>query len=466
MSSVTRFAARTHAASIPQELKSGQPVSSLSVTGRRSVLKGLGAFALLAEPGCRKFSQPASGVPLVLMDQTWLDNQFEGRRHQELNQFTKETGIHVELVPAPEGAVEQLDTWRALLEGGARIPDVYAIDVIWPGILADNLLDLNPYIPPAEIAAHFPELIANNTVSGRLIALPCLLDIGMLFYRTDLLRSYGYINPPESWAELENMATRIQTGERSRGQKNFWGFVWEGASSEALTCNALEWQFSEGGGPIIQDNTITVDNPLAARAWTRAARWIGAISPPGAVAYREWDADNVWQTGQAAFMRNWSTSYFETPVRGPVKGSLTKNMFDISLLPRGQARNAACVGGRGYGVSRHSLYPREASRLVRFLCRPDVQLSRCTRIGGAPTIPDLYGDAGSIPMSLYFAIVLKAYRDGGVLRPSTNTGQKYSEVSHAYSEAVHSVLVGKKTAPRATSDLASELARITGLKRS
>jgi hypothetical protein len=91
--------------------------------GRRNVLRGLGALALLAEQGCRKFIQPASAVTLVLMDQTWLDNQFEGRRHQELTQFTKETGIRVELVPAPEGAVEQLDIWRTLLESGARIPD-------------------------------------------------------------------------------------------------------------------------------------------------------------------------------------------------------------------------------------------------------------------------------------------------------------------------------------------------------
>ncbi len=445
--------------------KPGHPVPSGRGPGRRTVLKWLGALALLAETGCRQSVQPASGVTLVLMDQTWLDNQFQTRRHQELKQFTKETGIRVELVPAPEGAIEQLATWRSLLESGARIPDVYAIDVIWPGILADNLLDLKAYIPPAEIAAHFPELVANNTVAGKLVALPCLIDIGLLFYRTDLLRLYGYLSPPESWKDLEDMAMRIQTGERARGEKNFWGFVWEGASSEALTCNALEWQVSEGGGQIVGDDTITVDNPLAARAWARAARWIGAISPPGAVAYREWDADNVWQTGQAAFMRNWSTSYFETPVQGPVRGSLTKNMFAIASLPHGQERSAACVGGRGYGVSRHSLHPREASMLVRFLCRSDVQLSRCERIGGGPTIPALYNDAGSIATNPYFSMVLKAYRGGGILRPSTSTGKKYPEVSRAYSDAVHTVLVGSKTAPHATSDLASELAQITGLKR-
>ena len=444
--------------------KSGQPAPSVLCPGRRSALKSLGVLALLAEQGCRRSVQPASAITLVLGDQTWLDNQFQDRRHQELNQFTKETGVRVELVPAPEGAVETLATWRSLLQRGARIPDVYAIDVIWPGILAENLLDLKPYVPAPEIEAHFPELIANNTVTGKLVALPCLIDIGLLFYRTDLLRRHGYRSPPGSWEELEDMAARIQGGERAGGQKDFWGFVWEGASSEALTCNALEWQVSEGGGPIIENGTITVNNPRAVGAWARAARWVGAISPPGAVAYKEWDADNIWQAGQAAFMRNWATSHFGTLVQGSVEGSLTKDKFNIALLPRGRARIAATVGGRGYAVSRHSLHPREASMLVRFLCRPDVQLGRSLKIGGAPTIPALYSDNDLMAASPYFSTILKAYRDGGVLRPSTTTGKKYPEVSQAYSEAVHSVLVGRKTAANAASDLQTELMQITSLK--
>jgi trehalose/maltose transport system substrate-binding protein len=104
----------------------------------------------------------------------------------------------------------------------------------------------------------------------------------MLFYRVDLLRKYGYRAPPKTWEELEVMARRIQSGERASGNKDFWGFVWEGAPSEVLTCNALEWQVSDGGGTILeQDGKVTVNNPRTIRAWQRAARWVGSISPPG-----------------------------------------------------------------------------------------------------------------------------------------------------------------------------------------
>jgi trehalose/maltose transport system substrate-binding protein len=431
----------------------------LQNAGRRSFLSSFATFLLVVGQACRRPVQPVSETTLVLIDQTWLDRTFRDRRNLELEQFTKETGIRVKLLPAPEGAGETLDAWRGLLESGAKIPDVYAVDVIWPGILAENLLDLKAFVPAQEIATHFPELIANNTVNGKLVALPCLVDVGLLFYRTDLLRHYGYRTPPQTWEELETMAARIQAGERARGQKDFSGFVWEGASSESLSCNALEWQVSEGGGPIIENNVVTVNNPETARAWERAARWVGTISPPGVVAYKEWDAYNIWQAGQAAFMRNWATSHFGELIQG----SITRDQFDIAPLPRGKARIATTVGGRAYAVSRHSLYPREAAMLVRFLCRPDTQLNRIRKIGGSPTIPDLYNDPGMLAANPYFATILKTYRNDKVLRPSKETGKGYPELSRAYYKTVHEVLEGKTTAAGALSDLQPELMQITGL---
>lgn len=228
----------------------------------RTFLTALCALLLLlGPPGCQKSAPPASTVTVTLIDQGWLNEEFQDLRSREMNQFTRETGIRVELLPAPETAVEQLAMWQRLLESAGNAPDVYSVDVIWPGSLAEDLIDLKAYVPAQEIAAHFPELIANNTVSGKLVALPYRIGTGLLFYRTDLLRQYGYQAPPRTWEELEKMAMRIQAGERAKGYKNFWGFVWEGAPSEALTCNALEWQVSQGGGPIIENGTITVNNP-------------------------------------------------------------------------------------------------------------------------------------------------------------------------------------------------------------
>ena len=426
--------------------------------GRRSFLGGLATFLLVGGQSCHRADQLDREVTLVLIEQTWIDNALQHWRDEELKQFTKETGIRVKLLPAGEGA-EPLEVCSRFLQSGAKIPDVYGVDVIWPGILAENLLDLKDLVPAPEIETHFPELIANNTVIGKMVALPCLIDVGLLYYRTDLLRRYGYRTPPRSWRELETMATRIQAGERAKGQKDFWGFVWEGASSESLSCNALEWQVSEGGGSIIENNAVTVNNPDTARAWERALRWVGTISPPGVVSYKEWDAYNIWRAGQAAFMRNWAP-----PNSGElVQGSLTRDQLGIASLPRGRAKVAATVGGRGYAISRHSIHPREASLLVRFLCRRDTQLSRCLNIGKAPTIPELYNDSKILADS-YFSTILETYRQDRASRPSTETGRQYPAVSRAYFMAVHEVLAGKRPVAAALADLQNELIQITGMK--
>jgi trehalose/maltose transport system substrate-binding protein len=424
---------------------------------RRFAQGGVCLLVLFLMQACHKTGPSAPVKTLTLIDQAWSSREYQRRVNEELAQFTQQTGIQVEFLPAPETAAEQLATWRKLLEGGANAPDVYGIDVIWPGILADNLLDLREYVPEQEIKAHFPELIANNTVNGRLIALPANLNEGALFYRVDLLRKYGYRAPPKRWEELEVMARRIQSGERANGNKDFWGFVWQGAPSEALTSNALEWQVSEGGGTILDENgKVTVNNSRSIRAWDRAARWVGSISPPGVVAYKEWDAGNMWQAGKAAFLRSWASEYIAD--RAP--DCLIRDHFDMAPLPSGASGMAATLGGSGFGVSRHSLHPREAALLVRFLCSRDEQVKRCRHTSDAPTISQLYDEPEVLRSNPQFPRVLEVFRKGIVLRPSRAAGKMYPDVSLAYWEAVHAVLTRKETATKAAAELQDKLERM------
>src|SRR5271166_3040550 len=170
-------------------------------------------------------SSPPEPVTLTFLDQEWPNKAFQDGRQQELQQFTRETGIHVNFPPSPESVQEQLALWQELLRTGASGPDVYGIDVIWPGILNENFIDLKPYFAK-EIAGDYPAMIAAAyTVDNKLVAMPYSVGLGVLFYRSDLLQQYGYRAPPKTWDELETMAARIQAGERAKGRKQFWGFV-------------------------------------------------------------------------------------------------------------------------------------------------------------------------------------------------------------------------------------------------
>jgi trehalose/maltose transport system substrate-binding protein len=396
-----------------------------------------------------------------VLDQDWTTKTFTEERQDELRQFTRQTGIQVKLLPSPEAAREQLIFWRELLRTRTSEPDVYGLDVIWPGMLGEYFIDLKPYFAN-EIPAHFPAIVTSYTVDNKLVALPRYAHVGLLYYRTDLLRQYGYSAPPRTWDELERMAARIQAAERAKGKKEFWGFVWQGAAAESLTCNALEWQASEGGGRIIEeDKTISVNNPHAIRAWQRAARWVGSISPPGVVGYKEWDALNAWIAGDAAFMRNWPIAYVDSQA----PGSSTRDKFDVAPMPAGEAGRAGTLGGVGLAVSRFSVHPKEAVELVRYLCSRDAQVKHSRVLSEPPTLPELYSLPEVLGANPRFTLLSKAFQAGAVSRPSNVTGDKYQDVSDAYIQAVHSVLTREKNAPEAAAALESQLVHITGFKK-
>jgi trehalose/maltose transport system substrate-binding protein len=409
--------------------------------------------------GCRK---PQDAVTLTFLDPQALLDLGDHRMVSDpaIKEFTQETGIRVEHLPTPQDNRAQLQLFRDLLQRGASAPDVYGVDTIWSGALADYLVDLKPYLS-SEMPAVDPEVLASYTVQGKLIGVPYHPNSGVLYYRTDLLRKYGYSLPPRTWDELETMADRIQKGERESGKKDFWGFVWPGTVRESLSHIALEWQVSEGGGRAIEaDRTITVNNPNTIRAWERGAHWVGWITTPGVISYSEWDASNAfWIAGNAAFARGWS-DYFQ---RHPPDEAFHQ-AAGVTSVPAGKAARVSALGGWALAISSSSAHRAEAIRLVEFLVKKEAAVESVSR-----SKPQWQLQLYDLP-----AMLAKQYpwapRPGDlsgatiVSRPSNVSGAHYDEVSRAYSEAVHSVLARQSRASEAASNLEKELVRITGFE--
>ena len=133
--------------------------------------------------------------------------------------------------------------------GGGGI-DVILGDIIWVAEFAANdwLSDLSGRFSAEQRSAFVDGTVRSFTYGGQIYGVPRFLDAGMLFYRKDLLEESGFSEPPKTWEELTAMATKIQAGERAAGNSNLWGFVWQGNAYEGLTCYALEWTYSYGGG--------------------------------------------------------------------------------------------------------------------------------------------------------------------------------------------------------------------------
>jgi trehalose/maltose transport system substrate-binding protein len=292
---------------------------------------GILALCYVVGSSCQRARKP---VTITFLDLEWdVRDRLPGLA-QDLRDFTQETGILVNRLPGPDGSLNQLALWRELLPKRGGSPDVCNIDAIWAGILNQYLMDLRPDFS-SDLFSKDPVVIGSYTMGAKLVAIPHHAYVGSLLYRADLLQQYGYDRPPRTWDELEMMASRIQACERAKGKKDFWGFVWAAAESEDLTCMGLEWQKSQGGGRIIEeDGTVSVNNPQTIRAWERAVHWKGSISPPGVVVYGKWDDENLWGGGKAAFHRGWVSEYSLVALPVPPAGAPA---FGATSLPAGPA---------------------------------------------------------------------------------------------------------------------------------
>ena len=375
---------------------------------------------------------------------------------QGVNSWAEKTGNEVKVVSTPNSATERLSLYQQLLAAQSPDVDVFQIDVVWPGMLVNHMIDLTPYMKGAE-EEHFPALIRNNTIDGKLVAMPWFTDAGVLYYRKDLLEKYDQA-VPTTWQQLTETAETIMRAERNAGNDKFWGFVWQGRAYEGLTCNALEWVASHAGGTIVNsDGEVTINNAQAIKALKLAARWVDTISPRSVLNYTEEEARGVFQSGNALFMRNWPYAWsLAQSDDSPVKGKI-----GVVALPKGgeNGLHAGTLGGWQLAVSKYSRNPELAADLVRYLTGYEEQKRRAIEGSYNPTIPALYRDEEVLAAVPFFGELFETFQNG-VPRPSSVTGEHYGRLSNAFFNAVHSVLSGEAEPEQAMGALERDLRRL------
>lgn len=377
---------------------------------------------------------------------------------EQVAKFEKDTGNKVNIISMPSSSSEQFSQYRLWLAAGNSDVDVYQTDIVWAPQLSDQFIDLTEATKDVT-DAHFPSIIASQTVNGKLVALPFYTDAPALFYRKDLLEKYN--KPvPKTWDEMAATAKDIMEKERADGKADLWGFVFQGNAYEGLTCNALEWIKSSGGGQIVEpDGEISVNNEKAAAAIDRARGWIGTISPQGVLGYQEEESRGVWQTGNAVFMRNWPYVY----ALSNSADSAVKGKFDVAPLPamaEGEPP-ASALGGWNLAVSKYSTKQDAAIALVKFLASPEVQKAEAVELSRLPTIEALYDDKDVIAAQAFMANWKPIFQNA-VPRPSAATKVKYNEVSSKFWTAVHKTLAGSGTAAENLELLEVELTELKG----
>lgn len=370
---------------------------------------------------------------------TFIGDSVGGSHTRDLaiaKRFTHDTGIKVKVVPHPTASDASYSQLARIFSSHSSSMDVAMYDVVWVGAFAPWLVNLRPALN-ADAKIQAPGIIKNDTVHGKLVAMPWFGDFGMLYYRKDLLKKYGYSGPPTTWSQLFSMSKKIQAGERA-SNPSFSGFVFQGNAYEGLTCDALEWIASSGGGHFIDNGKVTIDNPKAINILNQIRSQIGVTTPRGVTSYQEGESQTAFTDGNAAFERNWPYAYS----LNEATGSKVKGKVGVAPLPHGPGgHSVATVGGWQLGVSKYSKHKGAAMEFVRYATSKPVERFNTITNSNVPSIPSLSKDKAFVKKYAPYLSPATANVPRAA-RPSSVLGKNYNEGSQFIYQAMSRILNG------------------------
>jgi multiple sugar transport system substrate-binding protein len=343
--------------------------------------------------------------------------------------------VRVDLRETPDASDQRHQLYVQWLNARASDPDVLQLDVVWtPEFAAAGWIrDLDAFHPAT--SGFFPAAIRANRWNGRLYALPWFVDVGMLYWRTDLMP-----RAPANLDELEQIAARATDAHDVA-----YGLLWQGARYEGLVTVFLEYLGAFGGSILDSSGRVVADSDAAVAALTRMRDeiWARHIVPAAALTWQEEQTRLAFQDGQAAFMRNWPYAY---GLLNDPSGSRVAGRFAVAPMP-GTARGAptAALGGSVLAINAYSGDADTAYELMQFLLQPSQLLERARVAGEYPPIAALY-DTAALRYALKIdPVEARRVIDRAVARPVTPV---YTEISEMLQIGIHRALTRQQT-PRA-----------------
>jgi multiple sugar transport system substrate-binding protein len=369
--------------------------------------------------------------------------------HRQLTRFMADhPEITVVQRTTPDAADQRHQLYVQWLNAGADDPDILQLDIIWTAEFAAAgwLLPLDAFAPDLE--SFFPVTVAANRWEGKLYALPWFVDVGMLYWRTDLLD-----RPPLSFAELTHQATTVQ----ARAGLPF-GFVWQGARYEGLVTVFLEHLGGFGGRIFDDAGHVVVDAPPAIRALTYmrdALSQRGSPVPQVVLTWQEEQTRFAFQNGQAVFMRNWP--YAAALLQNRAESQVA-DRFAVAPMPAAPGGSSTAVlGGSQLAINANSDHPHAAYAVITYLLQPEQMRERAQIVGQYPPRVTLYQDNTLTDALVVPPEQVRRMIEQAVPRPVTPV---YAELSEILQIQLHRALTRQQEPADALADAARAMRKL------
>lgn len=392
------------------------------------------------------WAKPAPEPVSILMPAPFADATAE--LVETFNREHPGIALSVTRGPLETEAVSDLAISSLLL--GNSPYDVLLMDVTWTPKYAKAgwLEPLEAWLGADALEDLAPGAELGNAFDGHLWRFPLVADMGLLFWRTDLMEA-----PPRTPAELEAISQSLQQEGRVR-----WGYVWEGRQYEGLSCTYLE-VLRGFGGRWLRDGSPDLNSnaAIAASQWLRHLVDVG-ITPPAVANMAEPEALQTFETGDAAFMRNWPYAWAELNKNGSL---LAGKVGITTMVSEPQEPHVATQGSWGLSVLSSSQHKQAAVEALQFLTSTAAQKQLNLNWGYTPTRLSVFEDPELIRANPVLP-ELQAALAAAVLRPVTPI---YAQLSDLLYREVNTVITGEVAAAPAMETLqrnSIQLERSTG----
>lgn len=341
--------------------------------------------------------------------------------------------INLQVVRGPLETEAMSDLAISSLLLGKAPFDGLLMDVTWlPKYAAAGWMEpLEDFFNEKDVDALAIGAREGNSYDGHLYRWPLTADMGLLYYRTDLMEQ-----PPETPEELVLVSQSLQ-----KDRKVDWGYVWQGRQYEGLSCVYLEMIDGFGGDWLQPNNNhigLDLDPGVQAAAWLQELIDQG-VSPNAVTNYAEPEALQSFKVGDAAFMRNWPYAWTELQK----SDSAVKGNVGITTMVARPGHSTATLGSWGLTVLKGSAHVNASIEAIRFLTNESSQKQLFLNHGYTPTQQSVFDDPQLLqdkPILAEFGQALKVVK----ARPETPL---YAQISDVLTRQLSSILT-RETTPK------------------
>ena len=366
------------------------------------------------------------------------------KAHQQvINVFNEKYKDEIEVIPinlpfTKFTTNERKELLARSLRSDNSIVDIFAVDQIWVSRFAKWAEPLDGYFSEDEINEILPELILTSVYDNKLVSIPFYLDLGVLFYRQEMLKRIPdwqnfekRLKKSIDWDELIDISQKYFPNE--------YTYMFQGKGFEGLICNYVEVLSSMGGKlSFINSYDIMDSTHVLACQFLKDLIFKYKVSP--------FDVTKFVESGSYTYAKNENIPFFRAWFSSIKDSSSFDFDFDffksikLANLPHFHGKEyKTVIGGWNLMIKKNSDKKDASLKFIKFMLSDEAQTILFQQAGLLFTTTRMY-EKTELLSEFQDIDFLEIIHKHGVHRPIL---ENYTKLSDIYSYYLNQAISGK-----------------------